>query len=498
MVILYAGISFFFLGVLIDNEEEIVKRSVELVGRAVRQDIADMDSRLLDWSQWDDIYEFADRPTQEFIDSNFLVDSLDILDVSFSIVVDREGKVLAKQGMDLSTRERASVPDEVLVQLGKGNVLTNFTSISEGHSGIILFSSGPAFIATRPIVNSRGEGPSRGTIAFIRMIDDSYRQGLADFLGYPLTFAFLGSAGFSSDFSEAVRVLSDSRETRTIVGDASISGYGFVPDVFGGTTLFYKIDKAIPASFGTIKLMAALAFVGFLLAVTLILFFLIHWTVLSRVNYLSGALARAKKKGLSKGGIEFFGSDEVAALAGEINSLLSTLLSTREKSDVAERRFETIADTIPAFLWMIGKGRECLFASRQSIEFLGNTTRQENFLESWQSHIHPDDVGGCLTKCSRAFEFRRPLTMEYRVVDCSGAYRWVLDRSVPFSTSGSVFLGFLHVAIDITDRKEIEEKEVVKRKEAERLNAIMVSRELRMIDLKKEIRDLRENLGKKK
>jgi hypothetical protein len=57
-------------------------------------------------------------------------------------------------------------------------------------------------------------------------------------------------------------------------------------------------------------------------------------------------------------------------------------------------------------------------------------------------------------------------------------------------------LGFLHTAIDITDRKELEEAEVQKRKDTERLNAIMVSRELRMVELKKEIGECRRLIGK--
>lgn len=492
MITLYAGISFFFLGNLIDNEERTVQRSIEWVGRAIHQDVATLDRQLLDWSQWDDMYDFADAPTEAFIDSNFPLETIDNLDLSFMLVLDRGGKVLAGRGMDLKTRAEISVPLEIENQLKPGNILSTFESSLDGRKGIILFSSGPAFIATRPIITSRGEGPSRGTIAFIRMLDDSYRRELSDFLGYPLTFALLGSTGFSSDFSDAARALSDPQGTHTVVEDASISGYGFVPDVFGSPLLFYKIEKMIPTSFGTTKLMAALALVGFLLVATLLIFFFIHWTVLSRVNYLSEALARAKAKGLSKDGIEFFGTDEIAKLAGEINALLSTLLSTREKSDVAERRFETIADTIPAFLWMIGRKQECLFVNRRSTDFLYESVEKEHFMDAWQARIHPDDREGCIARCAEAFEFRRPLTMEYRMKDHNGGYRWMLDSSVPFSTSKSVFLGFLHVAVDITDRKESEEKEVAKRKEAERLNAIMVSRELRMIDLKKEIRDLRD------
>lgn len=497
MIVLYAGISFFFLGNLIDNEQENVRRNVEWVGRAIRQDIADMDRQLLDWSQWDDMYAFADAPTESFVESNLPVESLDILDVSFIVIANRDGKVLAGQGMDRKTREKLAVPDEVERQIALGNILSTFTSPSDGHTGIILFPSGPAFIATRPIMNSLGEGPPRGTIAFVRMLDDGYRRELSDFLGYPLEFSFVGSKNFSSDFSEVAKDLRSPEDVQTNVSDVLISGYGFLPDVFGSPLLFYRLDKAIPTSFGTSKLMAALSLIGFLLVATLLIFFLLHWTVLSRVNFLSRSLAHARRKGLPKDGIEFSGSDEIADLAKEINALLSAFLSVRERGDVAERRFETIADTIPAFLWMIGTDQQCLYVNKQ-VSSCVDIVAAEEFMESWRKHIHPDDIAGCLARCASAFEKRRPLTMEYRVSCSNGGYRWLLDNSVPFSSSQGVFLGFLHVAVDITDRKDSEEKEISKRKEAERLNAIMVSRELRMIELKKEIGECRKLIDKKR
>lgn len=491
MIGLYVGISFFFLGSLIENETKNVEQSVGWVGRAIRQDIAIMDRQLLDWSQWDDMYAFADVPTEEFVASNLPVDSLKILNVNFIVIADREGKVLAAEGMDTKTNERISVPDEVLRQFRPGNILVNFDSTTNFHAGLISFSSGPAFIATRPIVTSRGEGPSRGTVAFVRMISGDYYRELENFLGYPIEFAPFGSKEFSSNFSEVASLLSSPDDIRTDVGESSISGYGFIPDVFDGQALFYKVGKIIPTSFGTSKLVAGLSLLGFFLGATLIIFFLLHWTVLSRVNFLSQTLALARKNGLSKDGIEFGGSDEIAQLAKEINALLSALLRSQEKSDVAERRFETISDTIPALLWMIGRDRQCLYINKRVQSLLGEVPK-ERFMEEWEKHIHPDDVEECLLHCADAFESRKPLSMEYRVSSVDGRVSWMLDNSVPYSSSSGVFLGFLHVAIDITDRKESEGMEITKRKEAERLNAIMVSRELRMIELKNEIKELRE------
>jgi two-component system cell cycle sensor histidine kinase/response regulator CckA len=51
--------------------------------------------------------------------------------------------------------------------------------------------------------------------------------------------------------------------------------------------------------------------------------------------------------------------------------------------------------------------------------------------------------------------------------------------------------------IDITDRKKSEEKINEKVKELERFNVLMVNRELKMIELKKEINQLLDRMGEK-
>lgn len=495
LIALYGWLGVFFLGRLVENEQRSVQGNVEWTGRAIDRDIRNMDHQLFDWSQWDDMYAFADSPTKEFIDSNLPVESLDVLDVNFVVVADREGNVLAERGMDQETRKEIPVPGDIDNQLKEGSLLSTFDSLSRVHSGMIQLSSGPAFIATRPIMTSHGEGPSRGTIAFVMTVNDSYRYELSNFLGYPVSFELYGSKNFPADFSSIANTLVVSKEPQTVVGEATISGYGFVSDVFGSPLLFYKVERAIPTAFGVSKIVVILSLLGFFLVSTALIFFLLHWTVLSRVNYLSRSLAQAREKGISKSGIEFSGSDEIAKLAGEINAMLRSLLQVRERGDLAERRFQTIADTMPAFLWMIDRNRACLYANKQTLSLVGEVSK-EHFTDVWQKSIHPDDEPLYRAQCLSAFENRKPLRMEYRVALSKNRYRWMLDNSVPFSSSSGVFLGFLHTAIDITDRKELEEAEVQKRKDTERLNAIMVSRELRMVELKKEIGECRRLIGK--
>lgn len=495
VIAFYLLIDVFFFHSLNGIEEANVKKNSLLVGAMIEDDSKSLGRQILDWSRWDDLYEFADAPTEEFVESNLLPEALVNLGINFIVIADRYGKVLAEKGVNLETGESIPVPSEIGKKLQEGSVLTKFSSESDSYSGIVLLSSGPVLLATSPIVTSFGEGPARGTIAFAKIIDEKYTRTISDFLKSPVTFAFLGSRNFPPDFSESAKNLPSSKESWVKVEGSTIFGYGFVPDVFGSPLLFYRFEGVVPDFVGDFYFVTGLLFLGFFIVVSFSIFQILAWTVPSRIADLSSGLAHIREVGSSGLPLSLSGKDELTALADEINVMLQNMFRIREQSDIAERRFDTISDTIPAVVWMIGKEAHCLYVNKRAVLFIGESGK-DRFTEEWNSHIHPDDVSSCVLHCAKAFEERKPITMEYRISSMDGGYRWVLDNGVPHYSSPGVFLGFLHVAIDITDQKTTEEVEVNKRKEAERLNAIMVSRELRMIELKKEIRVLRDTFKK--
>ena len=67
---------------------------------------------------------------------------------------------------------------------------------------------------------------------------------------------------------------------------------------------------------------------------------------------------------------------------------------------------------------------------------------------------------------------------------CSGAISSVKDEN-------EIINGILFYSIDSSDRKKAEKMEKEKMEEIEKMNSIMVNRELKMVDLKNEIEQLK-------
>jgi PAS domain S-box-containing protein len=124
----------------------------------------------------------------------------------------------------------------------------------------------------------------------------------------------------------------------------------------------------------------------------------------------------------------------------------------------SEERFRTLADTIPALVWMTDADNACTYFNRIWLEFTGRPL-EEQLGDGWADSVHPDDREAALRIDQAAFDARRPVTLEYRMRRHDGVYRWVLDEGVPRFEADGTFAGFIGASVDIDDRKQAETRE---------------------------------------
>jgi PAS domain S-box-containing protein len=76
----------------------------------------------------------------------------------------------------------------------------------------------------------------------------------------------------------------------------------------------------------------------------------------------------------------------------------------------------------------------------------------------WLDAIHPDDRALTREVWTRAIRMRIPCGMEYRVRTAGGEYRWYDARGIPVLAGDGTVREWIGVCIDITGRKQIEDK----------------------------------------
>lgn len=149
-----------------------------------------------------------------------------------------------------------------------------------------------------------------------------------------------------------------------------------------------------------------------------------------------------------------------------------------------------ILDQFPNPIWRSGLDTKCDYFNQAWLDFTGRKIEQE-MGDGWVKGVHPDDLDRCVKIYLEAFKKREHFEMEYRLQHSDGTYHWLLDSGSPFVDDEGNFAGYIGSCYDINQNKVYVET-------IEEMNKIMTGRELKMVELKKQMSELKEKIAKSK
>jgi len=120
----------------------------------------------------------------------------------------------------------------------------------------------------------------------------------------------------------------------------------------------------------------------------------------------------------------------------------------------SEARFRSVADTAPVLIWVTHPDRTRAFVNEAYVAFNGGTC-EEARLADWRAVIHPDDQERILRESVAGEATGHPFSLEARYLRHDGAYRWLKSFSRPRPGPDGSVQGFVGVAFDVTDIREI-------------------------------------------
>lgn len=119
----------------------------------------------LDWSSWDDTYDFVQNKHTEYVNVNLTEDILDNTQLNRIEFFDEHGK-------SFYSRSDGKLNIDSLLT-GSKRLHDKFYIHGKNYSGVIRLEDKFAFISLKPILKSDGTGPSVGSIMMLRYIDES-------------------------------------------------------------------------------------------------------------------------------------------------------------------------------------------------------------------------------------------------------------------------------------------------------------------------------------
>jgi PAS domain S-box-containing protein len=122
----------------------------------------------------------------------------------------------------------------------------------------------------------------------------------------------------------------------------------------------------------------------------------------------------------------------------------------------SEESLFDVASATPALSWSATGARANAWLSPSWVVFTGRS-HEDLRGEGWIRSVHPEDLERCLGIRAASFEAQSAFTMDLRLRRHDGEYRWFVDNGVPRRAADGAVMGFVGSAIDIHERKMLEE-----------------------------------------
>ncbi|MGV3587573.1 MAG: CHASE domain-containing protein [Adhaeribacter sp.] len=123
----------------------------------------------------------------------------------------------------------------------------------------------------------------------------------------------------------------------------------------------------------------------------------------------------------------------------------------------SEARFRNMADNAPVMIWLNNEEGLVTYLNRRWFEFTGKPN-EASLDEGWVDPVHPDDVEKVRLVYEQALQDHTSFEVDYRLKRKDGVYRWMVTNAAPRFDAAGKFMGYIGSVIDITERKEAEQK----------------------------------------
>lgn len=330
-----------------------IQRCIDAIGR----ELYHVGLLTTDWAKWDDSYAFVDDRNADYIASNLNDASFanNRLDLMVYLNNDRQvvfGKRLASDmgGEALATAGHCQVLPRVLGSLIWGE--DELDGVLDTPSGVLLFAS-------RPIMTSMGEGPSRGRLVMGRFLDDEMLELLREQTKVNFDLDVVTDADV-----DAIDV--DQRR------GAFLWATGHIASVIDGQIIQVRaeLSRQIMAAGKKVIAFSLLATVGVLLLLLLGLQGFVHWSMVRQIESFSTHIHGIRQKQDLTARIVSGRIFEFQQLALEYNAMLSRLAREDQRRKRAERR---LIESIRAARVLREKAQA---ADQSKSEFLANMSHE--------------------------------------------------------------------------------------------------------------------------
>jgi PAS domain S-box-containing protein len=141
----------------------------------------------------------------------------------------------------------------------------------------------------------------------------------------------------------------------------------------------------------------------------------------------------------------------------ELRSRLKAEQEAAQALKDSERRYRTLAESLPLLVWTCDANGYCDYLSRQWVDYTG-VAEDGQLGFGWLEQIHPEDRVYAEAAWRQAYQSGSLYDVEYRLRRHDGEYRWFKTRGVPARDAAGRLQKWFGSCTDIQDQKQILEE----------------------------------------
>jgi len=166
-------------------EQKEAEQNIDRCVYAILRELYHLDKICLDWSSWDDTYNFVLKPSNQYIKSNLAIDQFNPELFSLIYIIDNGGNVVWGGTRDIASKKPVQLQVFAKKKYDKSDPLITFDFINKPlteakNSGIVITEKGPMFVCSRPILTSENKGPIAGTLVMGCFLTDTLITSLVE------------------------------------------------------------------------------------------------------------------------------------------------------------------------------------------------------------------------------------------------------------------------------------------------------------------------------
>jgi PAS domain S-box-containing protein len=470
ILLLYGVSQTVVMGSFTRLEQADARESMQNALNAFDNDLADLGTIVNDWASWDDTYAFVGDHNEQYVGSNLVNETFTVLRTTSIVILDTSGEIVYGRCVDPSTGDEVALPGELLAELRPGQPLVDHTTNPDGAEGLISVGNGFLMVAARPILQSNGEGPVRGTLLMGRYLDTSEIEALSARTHVPLTLHRVADPIPDDSMPDDPIAVVPQNET-------TLAGYAQLTDLHGDPVAV--MEAALPRDIYQEGLAGlrymVIALILTVVCGTFVAMGVLEKTIFSRMAHYTAALKEIPRTSDLSRRMPVVGDDELAYLGRAINDMLSAITTSegtlKEERDRAQKYLD-VAGVIIIVVDIEGRVR---LINRRGCEILGYPA-EEILGREWAADFVPSRVREDVERAFQALLAGDLPGFEYGenpVLTRVGEERHIEWYNTLLCDSSGTVIGTLSSGVDATERKRVEEEIRSKNKQLFIINQII-------------------------